>query len=151
LAAPSQPREPRASLAIIVISPFESDLLELAIVLVLLWAPLAFRRRRRAATPGLEQTLLAQRERRKAESALPLEHLLRRPGSRLVLRSAVKEARLQKGLIDARLVLGLSDGSKLRWVWTRADGLIKSLTPNPPCDERRRALRQMVGPTLKDM
>ena len=48
----------------------------------------------------------------------PIEEMLERhPANRFVARRDIARARLGRGLILRSLVLSLSDGTKLRWVW----------------------------------
>jgi hypothetical protein len=105
------------------------------------------RRQRQAAIDAFHDTLRSDVEK---ESSLATADFLRRhPDGRIIPWESVEAARLHKGLIDARLLLSLHGGEKLRWVWWgRGDGLPGRSTPNGGFSDVKAALHEALGTRL---
>jgi hypothetical protein len=104
----------------------------------------------RAVGDAFDERLREVQERTKNEAAeVPLTELAgRHPDNRLIPLEEVARVRLRKGVIDSALTVALTDGTRLKRVWTSGDGWRRSGSLNPPFEETVAAFRLVLGPKL---
>lgn len=102
-----------------------------------------FREHRNVQKGSPENFSAEYREKRAALGRAHLQELLERPGSQIFPAAEIKEARLGRGLVAARLTINVSGGKTMRWVWVP-----RSYLSNVPFAVVERALCRVLGPGL---